>query len=279
MSRVDHASEANLQVAPEASLTHVVVRLADGDAALEFSRDAFDSAVFGLEIGRIVSIRAADPAERRALLDALNTQARARGIAQIIRRVPATDLAEIWALEGAGFAMMDIGLTFGRTLTGPIATPAFDDFVVRPSTDADIEAIVDSMLEIPWGSRFEADPHYSPAAVRELRKQWLWNSHRGRAAAVLIGEVDGRTAGYVTCLLDSNTGHGEIELVGTLPGFRGRRVASRTIEHALAWFSTRATHVTVRTQATNFAAAALYEKAGFTLALSDLTFRLSLTAR
>ena len=131
----------------------------------------------------------------------------------------------------------------------------------------------------PWGSRYEADPEYSEDAVRELRTQWLWNSHRGRAAAVLVGRLDDDAAGYVTCLLDEPTGHGEIELVGTLPRFRGRRVAHRLLQHAVSWFSTRATRVTVRTQATNFAAAALYEKAGFTLAFSDLTFRLSLAAR
>ena len=70
-----------------------------------------------------------------------------------------------------------------------------------------------------------------------------------------------------------------IELVGTLPGFRGRRVASRVLAHAVAWFSRRATTITVRTQATNTAAANLYESGGFTLRGTDLTFRLALGRR
>jgi GNAT superfamily N-acetyltransferase len=133
------------------------------------------------------------------------------------------------------------------------------------------------MLEQPWGSRYEADPAYDPAHVRQLRERWLWNSHRGRAAAILVGDVDGQPAGYATCVIDARSGHGDIELVGTLPQFRGRRIGLRLIEHAVAWFSTRTRKVTVRTQATNFPAAALYEKSGFTLDFSDLTFRLSLT--
>ena len=57
---------------------------------------------------------------------------------------------------------------------------------------------------------------------------------------------------------------------------RGRRVAARILAAAVSWLSTRATLVTVRTQATNVAAATLYERSGFTLHASDLTFRLDL---
>ncbi len=85
--------------------------------------------------------------------------------------------------------------------------------------------------------------------------------------------MEGQAAGYVTCNVDGRTGIGEIELVGTMPAFRGRRVASRVMEHALWWFGTRTSLVTVRTQATNIGAATLYERAGFTLHSSDLTFR------
>lgn len=263
----------------EASRTHFSLHLAGRGAAIDFARDAFDSSIFRREIGRIRSMQAADAGDYPELVGMLVRRARSLGYAQVLRRVPASDLAEVWALERAGFELMDIGVTFARTLAGPIDPPADPELVVARSTGTDIEQIVGSMLEIPWGSRYEADPEYSEDAVRELRTQWLWNSHRGRAAAVLVGRLDDDAAGYVTCLLDEPTGHGEIELVGTLPRFRGRRVAHRLLQHAVSWFSTRATRVTVRTQATNFAAAALYEKAGFTLAFSDLTFRLSLAAR
>ena len=37
--------------------------------------------------------------------------------------------------------------------------------------------------------------------------------------------------------------------------------------------------MTVRTQATNFTAAGVYERAGMTLRQSDMTFRLALTER
>jgi GNAT superfamily N-acetyltransferase len=251
----------------------------DGDAgAIAVVDEPFDSGLFDMVIGR-VHVLVASPSEGLStLLSTAADRARTLGYAQLLRRVPATHLAEIWALERAGFELMDVGLTFGRTVTGLLHAASYPDLVVRQATDADIASIVNTMLEIPWGSRYESDPAYSADQVRELRSRWLWNSHRGRAAIMLVGELDGQTAGYVTCLLDEGTKHGEIELVGTVPAFRGRRVASRILEHALAWYSERAAHITVRTQATNYAAAALYEKAGFTLEHSDFTFRLSITS-
>jgi len=247
--------------------------------ALAFGPEPFDSDVFGLRIGRVVSACAPSVAGYRALLAALAARARADGYDQILCRAGLDNLAQVWALEGAGFELMDIGVTFGRTLAGGIEAPVLDDLIVRAATDGDVEAIAGAMVRQPWGSRYESDPAYAPARVQELRRRWLWNSHRGRADMFLIGVLDGRPAGYVTCRLDARSGHGEIELVGTLPEFRGRRVASRVLARAVAWFSTRAAAVTVRTQATNIAAANLYESGGFTLRSSDLTFRLSIDRR
>ena len=75
------------------------------------------------------------------------------------------------------------------------------------------------------------------------------------------------------CLLDETSGHGEIDLVGTIPEFRGRGVAAAAIHEAVRWFDAVADVVTVRTQASNFTAASLYERAGFRLSSSDITYR------
>jgi GNAT superfamily N-acetyltransferase len=244
----------------------------------DFTHEPFDSEVLGLRVGRLAAASASSRSEYRALFESIARTAREQGYDQILRRTSLQTFAEIWALEQARFELMDVGVTFARTLRGAIAPRADGDLRVGPSTAADMEAIADAMVSQPWGSRYEADPAYDPACVQELRRRWLWNSHRGRADVVLVGSLDGRPAGYVTCRLDPH-GPGEIELVGTLPAFRGRGVASGILAHALAWFSTRAATVTVRTQATNVAAASLYERSGFTLCASDLTFRLALTDR
>jgi GNAT superfamily N-acetyltransferase len=260
---------------PELDPARLAFVLTSGDEqAMAFAREPFDSELFGLAIGRITGTRASSTAEYRRLFEAVLSRARIGGYDQVLRRTAVSNLPEIWGLEGAGFELMDVGVTFGQRV-GPGARQAVShtDLHVALSTDADIEAIARDMVREPWASRYEADPAYAPDRVRELRSRWLTNLHRGRAQAFFVGTMEGQPAGYVTCNVDGRTGIGDIELVGTMPAFRGRRVASRVLEHALWWFGTRTHLVTVRTQATNIGAATLYERAGFTLHSSDLTFR------
>lgn len=251
----------------------------DETAAVAFGRESFDSGLFELEIGRIRAIRASARAQYRTLFDEVVSRAWSIGYDQVLHRTALANLPEIWALEAAGFELMDVGVTFAqRVRPGSHQAREYEDLRIAQATDADVDIIARIMPEQPWGSRFEADPAYSSARVREYRSRWLMNSYRGRAQAFFVGSVDGEPAGYVTCLLDKQGG-GSIELVGTLPAFRGRGVASRILEHALAWFSERTTLVTVRTQATNIGAATLYERSGFTLHSSDATFRAALGPR
>jgi GNAT superfamily N-acetyltransferase len=244
--------------------------------AVTFKPEPFDSQLLGIRIGRIVSLRAMTAAGYDALLSALIRRVGQLGYAQVLRRTGLEHLQETWALGRHRFELMDVGLVFVRWLKDRLEEPEYADLNVRHANDADVEAIVAGMLDEPWGSRYEADPGYTGERVRALRTRWLRNSYRGRAAAFFVGAIDGEPAGYVICLLDPSERRGEIDLVGTLPSYRGRKVASRVLEHAMAWFSERAAVVTVRTQATNYAAAALYEKCGFSLHASDATYRCQL---
>jgi GNAT superfamily N-acetyltransferase len=253
--------------------------LDDGRGSIAAARDPFDSANLGLSVARVTTAKAASTAEFSALHEAVAKRLLALGIDQVLRRVDLDGFIELWALEANGYRLMDIGLVFELRLRGSISSPEPGEILVRLSTDEDVSRIAPAIVEQPWGSRYESDPAYRAEDVRELRLQWLWNSHRGRADAMFIGVVDGAPAGYVTCRLNPSEGKGEIELVGTLPGFRGRGVALRILGHALAWFSTRADVVSVRTQATNYAAANLYTRAGFALARTDASFRLALSRR
>ena len=280
-ARAEEISARFAGIVPSAIAVGLVLETSSPECggALAFASEPFDTDVLGLRIGRVVYASAPSCGGYRALFAELAGRARSAGYEQILRRTGLGSLTEIWALEGTGYELMDVGVTFSRSLRGAIEPVVHDDLTIRPSTDDDIEQIVEAMVRDPWGSRYESDPAYEAARVRDLRTRWLWNSHRGRADVVLVGVLDGRPAGYVTCRLDAGEGTGEIELVGTLPGFRGRRVASRVLADAVAWFSTRTGVVTVRTQATNIAAANLYESGGFTLRGSDMTFRLTLNRR
>jgi ribosomal protein S18 acetylase RimI-like enzyme len=259
--------------------TNLVVE-ADGHVA-EVRFEPFDSALLGLRIGRTMVPDGIPRRALEALLRRVANRARAEGFDQLLRRVAAASFDEIWALEANGYELMDIGVTFARRFQAPWTPPEVAHVDVRPAETADIERLLETMLDVPWGSRYEADPAYDRAAVQALQAQWLRNSLVGRADHVLIGHVEGEPAGYVTCRLLDEHGEtvGEIDLVGTVPAFRGRGVASAIVNASLAWFSNRVALVTVRTQATNTVAASVYERAGMTLRHSDLTLRRALTER
>lgn len=257
---------------PKGSL--LTFELANARGSVTVRLELFDSAVLERRIWRIVDARG-DSAGAHGELLGLVEAAIGADASQILRRTAAANTAEIWALEAAGFELVDVGVTFARRPSSPESLPRHPHVAVRLSTDDDLAAIVPAMVEQPWGGRYEADPSYTAAQVRELRSRWLWNSHRGRADAFLVGVVEGVAAGYATCMLDGDADRGDIELVGVLPEFRRRGVASHLVAEAVAWFTPRVDEVTVRTQAANTAAARVYENAGFRLSGSDLTFRLS----
>jgi ribosomal protein S18 acetylase RimI-like enzyme len=247
-----------------------------GGGAIAAGPDAFDSQMLHLPIARVYAIRAASSDEFSELYQATALRLREDGFVQLVRRVNAADYQEIWSLERSNFELTDVGVTFSRRIDGPLAASLHDDLVVRPATLSDVEYFASTMFCEPWTSRYDADPMYRPQNVRELRAQWLRNCLQGRAAVFLVGEIQGRPAGLVIGLLDRSQSVGQVELVATLPEFRGRRVAARVLDHVVAWFSKVVRQVTVRTQVINIAAANLYEKAGFLLHHSDLTYRQNL---
>lgn len=246
------------------------VDISDGSALVRL--DSFDSDAFGRRIARIVDLSARQPAGYGRLLIEVNSRAREAGFSQLLRRTPIGSMDEVWALERGGFQLLDVGVTFSRRPEHQIETRPEPPHICVADRE-DMEEIVSTMAPLPWGSRYEADPEYHPTQIQALRAQWLWNSFDGRADRVFVAKVDGVVVGYATCVLDTETRAGDIELVGTFPQYRGRGIATHLVGHIVSWLSARVVSVTVRTQASNVIACGVYERAGFVLASCDLTFR------
>jgi ribosomal protein S18 acetylase RimI-like enzyme len=120
-------------------------------------------------------------------------------------------------------------------------------------------------------SRFSADPFFSAEQVRDFHREWVTNLCSGLAQAVLVCELDGELAGFISCALSDR--EGRIPLIATSAEHRRRGVASGLVGAALRWFAdVGATVVHVKTQSINYPALALYHRAGFTVSTSELTF-------
>jgi hypothetical protein len=147
----------------------VVLELNGGQGRIVLRQDVFDSEVFERKIGRIVEARASSTADHMLLLRSLAEAAEAKGFSQLLRRTGGAERVEAWALERVGFELMDIGVTFGRRLGGIISPPVRDEIIVRGATEADIAAIVNAMMHLPWGSRSEP---CRPSGAEERLLTW-----------------------------------------------------------------------------------------------------------
>jgi ribosomal protein S18 acetylase RimI-like enzyme len=241
----------------------------------------WDTAFFGARMGSITRTTAylgdAD-GQREALardLRALLAFARAVGYAHAIFRTPGEDLPAAWGAARAGLRLVDVGLdstfTFGTAaLPAPSAAIA-----VRPHRPDDLPALRDLAAAAFVLSRFSADPFFSKEQVKAFHRQWITNLCNGLAQAVLVCEVEGEAAGFISCAM--NGAEGRIPLIATDARHRRLGIGRALVGASLHWFAgagARAAHV--KTQAHNYPALALYHGAGFAVSTTELTFSIAI---
>jgi len=155
-----------------------------------------------------------------------------------------------------GFACIDLRVTYARPAGAPISA-SDPRVVVRPHRAADLPALAGLARVAHTDSRFFFDRRFSQEKATLLFETWL----RQACAKdhVLVGEVEGRPAGYLLC-----EDAGRIGLLAVEPARRGQGVGSALLRGALAWFENQdVAEVRVVTQGRNVAAQRLYQHAGF----------------
>jgi dTDP-4-amino-4,6-dideoxy-D-galactose acyltransferase len=234
--------------------------------SIAFERAAFDSDIFGFSIGRVTRCDANDPAALAQLHASAIERARAEGLSLLWRTVLAEHRAEVAALERTGYGLVDVGVTFDHDLRG-VAPALHPGEGFRVADERDVERIVATSATLFRTSRYYNDPALSIEGADEVHRRWIWNCFRGRADAIL---VDADVTSFVTCGVKDRVG--SIALFGVATGAQGKGAGQRLLGAALAWFAARADRVEVKTQAHNYPAARMYERAGFRLVRSDLTY-------
>lgn len=226
---------------------------------LEIERVAFDSEIAGFDVGRITDMKG----DFRAMYTEAVARAEKQGLRHLTRRVLGDAWDEIAALEANGFALGDVGVIFDHDLeTIPHAKGRLADM-------SDLDAVVRECATIFRTSRYYHDPLFGPAIGDEVHRRWITNSFKGRAKAIVMPE-DRSLVAFVTCLVNGDVG--TIELFGVAKSAQGKGVGQALLAASLGWFSKNVSRVEVKTQATNFAAARMYERGGFRLCRTELTY-------
>jgi dTDP-4-amino-4,6-dideoxy-D-galactose acyltransferase len=164
--------------------------------------------------------------------------------------------------EDHGYRFVDLRLTFERKLGDDEVLPLSN--TIRPFTQSDLEPLIQIARGSYTDSRFYFDPCFPRAKCDLFYETWICNSTNGSGFAdvTLVAELNGLTAGFITCKCRETIGH--IGLVGVAEAARGRSLGLALVNNALQWFREQGmTSVQVVTQGRNIIAQRLYQRCGF----------------
>jgi dTDP-4-amino-4,6-dideoxy-D-galactose acyltransferase len=236
----------------------------------------WETSLVGRKIGRVHGVETIGDVRRGAsVLAQVERHAIASEFSLITSRVDVDHVKAVWALEAAGFVTADVGVTFEYDLAGVHEASSIGGgaWVVREADRHDVPALQATVNGLFLSSYYYVSQFLSRAEADLLYRTWIGNCVlRGRADRVLVADVSGTVAGFITCRRASREA-GVIELVGVSPKYGSRGIGKSLVHAALDCFrDLGAPTVRVRTQVTNLAAVNLYSATGARLVKVDTTF-------
>jgi ribosomal protein S18 acetylase RimI-like enzyme len=229
----------------------------------------WDSEHFGIGVARVLAQRLDDADLERAI-----TWAAANDVACLYLLADADDAAT-WRLAASrGFRFVDLRMTMGRRLTDVQRGPGSGKVTVRPAQPDDEPKLLEMARAGHVDSRFYADGRFDPSAVAALYERWMRRSLEGALAElVVVADIGGEAAGYVTILFDPDGGVGTIELLGVSARRRGTGIGTALVAAALERFRNAGlTAARVVTQGRNVPGQRLYQASGFRTELVELWY-------
>jgi ribosomal protein S18 acetylase RimI-like enzyme len=239
------------------------------DASETVRLSAIDRERFGVVTARSPLVTAA------ALPDVL-AYCQEHGVEMLVARCDAADLSAAHAVEGCGGRLMDALVYFQRDLVRyPI--PGEPPLVsVRVAGAGDAEAVCRVAAEgfRGYGGHYHADRRLDRAACDETYADWARRSclHAEVAEAVLVAEVEGRVAGFLT-LRSNGPDEAEIVLNAVLPAFQRGGIYRCLVVEAMRWSRQRgAARLVISTQLTNVPVQKAWVRLGFEPSRAYYTF-------
>jgi dTDP-4-amino-4,6-dideoxy-D-galactose acyltransferase len=169
---------------------------------------------------------------------------------------PTTRLA-----EANGFQLVDVRLTFDRSLKG-LAPDALNNSQIDLATPVDLKELQKLARISHTNTRFYFDGRFSRSRCDDLYERWITVAMEAQAQAVFVARERGSMIGYVTCHGDPTESH--IGLIAVSESAAGQGWGSKLVQRALAWAAEhRHLVMSVATQGRNIAAQRLYQKHGF----------------
>lgn len=217
---------------------------------------AWDSEFFGRSIARVLPTRLTE-----GNLAEIWSCCSSQGIDCLYFLAEADDAATIHLAEKNGFHFIDVRVTLERPFKDALKLNG-NVHTIRPWQEQDLSALKAIAKVSHRDSRFYYDPTFPSYLCDEFYGAWIENSCHGYANQVLVAELGGQPAGYITCHLEDQKG--SIGLIAVAANAQGSGLGPDLIHSALQWFAENgAKLVTVVTQGRNTRAQRVYQRCGF----------------
>ena len=140
-----------------------------------------------------------------------------------------------------------------------------DGVTIENSAEDDEAAVVDLAGRCFSYSRFHADRRIGTERADTVKREWVRNSCKGRAAMVYVARRAGEVAGFLAVMKREGQSGSEaaIDLIGVDPEHQGQGVGRSLSLRFIREWRGRADRLLVGTQAANIPALRLYELLGF----------------
>lgn len=213
----------------------------------------WDTDFFGVRIARVTTRRLTPDS-----IKAIEAWCEAEKIACLYFLADMDDPHTTRLAEHHHFRMVDIRVTLNhKNLQDQLPTSG-----IRFYQNDDLPMLMKIARVSYTDSRYYFDFCFPNADCDALYEAWIRQSCENPEITVLVAELDGRPAGFITCLM--NNGVGQIGLVGVDEAARGKSIGQSLVTQALNRFKREnASEVTVVTQGRNIAAQRLYQRCGF----------------
>jgi hypothetical protein len=245
----------------------------------------FDTNHFQMPMARIRHILGGvDPVldlpAKKMLIAAGAGELRKAGVRHITVRLPADDIVSIYALEQAGFYLVDTIVEYYfdfRNSKIPKTDSSCELRLYRPGDRAMVEKSTRDIFS-NYPGRFHNDPNLDKAKADQLYANWLVNSCQGLSDDCILALVGGELAGITTLKIHRGLDKyipfriGEVVLTGTVPGFRGKKVYTSMLNFAQNYFAAKIDLFKYATQLNNFYVQRALVRLGFFLKYAYHTF-------
>jgi GNAT superfamily N-acetyltransferase len=235
----------------------------------EISLSGIDEQRFGIRTAKASGLSDED-------IPGMLTYCDENGVALLITRSSADDIATAQELERNGFLIMDTLVYYLFDFAKKSIPEDRGKVTIRMHEPGDEESVemvaVDSFRG--YTGHYHADPRLDDSRCDEVYTSWAHSSVASRDVAdeVLVAVMEEEIVGFATLKFNSPD-EGEGVLFGVAPKAQSKGIYRSFIIRALEWFHSRgAKQVVVSTQVNNIAVQKVWTRVGFEPCYSYYTF-------